>query len=211
MSNQNHTAFIPSTHGFHFRNGISIVPKFLRPIFDPKFGVCGGMCWAALDRYFAGEPIPSATTVPLPGSALYKELFWRQMDSTSSWRWLKTVVWQNTFDKKLTRLTREQEWPKAKKSIDKGIPITLCLIQSRPIIGIPTRNHQVVAVGYRIDLTPAHKPIYLNIYDSNRPDKDMATLYMTKEGSNDSWKTQVPNTGDSKKLRGFFVIPHESA
>lgn len=210
MGGENHTTFVPSSHGFHFRNGFSVVPKFLRPIFDPKMGFCGGMCWATLDRYIAGEPIPSTTTTPLPGSALYKELFWRQMDTTASWRWLKTITWQNTSDKKLTQLTRKQEWPKVKKSIDQGIPITLCLIQSRPIIGIPTCNHQALAVGYRIDLTSTHEPIYLNIYDSNRPDKDTATLYMTGKGTNDSWKTYVPNTEDSKRLRGFFVIPYES-
>lgn len=210
MAEKNHTTFVPSTHGFHFRNGFSVVPEFLRSIFDPKMGFCGGMCWAALDRYIAGEPIPSTTTTPLPSSPLYKELFWRQMDTTASWRWLKTIVWQNTFDRKLTKLTREREWPKVKKSIDKGVPITLCLIQSRPIIGIPTCNHQALAVGYRIDLTSTHEPIHLNIYDSNRPDKDTATLYMTGKGSNDSWKTYVPSTEDSKKLRGFFVIPYKS-
>jgi hypothetical protein len=210
MEKKDLTTFVPSKHGFHFRNGLSIVPKFLRPIFDPKFGVCGGMCWAALDRYFDEEPIPDTTTVPLPGSALYKELFWRQMDTTSSGRWLKTIVWQNTFDKKLTELTQKQEWPKVKKLIDKDIPITLCLIQSRPIIGIPTCNHQALAIGYRIDSSSAHTPIYLNIYDSNRPDKDTAMLYMTEKGTNDSWKTYVPNTNDSKKLRGFFVIPYKS-
>ena len=82
MGEENLTTFVPSKHGFHFRNGLSIAPKFPRPIL-PKFGVCGGMCWSALDRYFDGETAPDATTVPLPGSALYEELFWRQMDSTS--------------------------------------------------------------------------------------------------------------------------------
>lgn len=206
MGRKNHTTFVPSTHGFHFRNGISIVPKFLRSIFDPAFGVCGGMCWAALDRYFAGEPIPSTTTTPLPGSPLYKELFWRQMDTTASWRWLKVVAWQNTSNKKLAELTRN-ELPKVIKSIDKGIPITLCLIQGRPITSFPTCNHQALAIGYRFDSSPTD--IYLDIYDSNRPDKDTATLYMTGKGTNDSWKTYVPNTKDVEKLRGFFVIPYE--
>jgi hypothetical protein len=168
------------------------------------------MCWAALDRYYIGKPIPGTTTAPLPRSALYKELFWRQIDTTSSWRWFKAIVWQNTFDKKLTKLTQEQEWPKVKKSIDKGIPITMCLIQSLPIIGLPTYNHQAVAVGYRVDPTPALRPVYLTIYDPNRPHQDTATLYMTKQGPNDFWKTYVPNTDDSKKLRGFFVIPYEN-
>jgi hypothetical protein len=210
MDEKNLTTFVPSTHGFHFRNGISMTPKFLRPIFDLKFGVCGGMCWATLDRYFDEEPTDSAATAPLPGSALYKELFWRQMDSTSSWRWFKTIVWQNTFDKKLAELTQKQEWPKVKKLIDEGTPITLCLIQCLPIIGIPTANHQVLAVGYRVDNTSPDKPIYISIYNPNWPDKDTATLYMTGEGSNAEWKTYVPNTDASKKLRGFFIIPHES-
>ena len=103
-----------------------------------------------------------------------------------------------------------QEWPKVKKLIDEGIPITLCLIQSRPIIGISTCNHQVVAVGYRVDSTSPDEPIYVSIYNPNWPDKDTAMLHMTGEGSNAEWKTYVPNTDDSKKLRGFFIIPHES-
>jgi hypothetical protein len=210
MREECHTTFVPSKHGFHFRNGVSFVPKFLRVIVDPKLGVCGGMCWSALDRYFAGEPIPDTKRTPLPGSALYKELFWRQMDTVSSWRWLKTIVWQNRFNEKLAELTREQEWPKVKDSIDKGTPMTLCMIQVPPIIGIPTANHQVLAVGYRTDPAAAYSPIYLSIYDSNRPDQDTATLYMTGEGSNSSWKTHIPGTGDSKPFRGFFVVPHES-
>jgi hypothetical protein len=132
------------------------------------------------------------------------------MDTTSSWRWLKTIVWQNRFDKRLARLTREQEWPKAKASIDKGTPITLCIIQVPPIIGIPTANHQVLAVGYRTDPTAAPKSMYLSIYDPNRPDQDSATLYMTGEGASSSWKTHVPDTSEVKRFRGFFVIPHEN-
>ncbi|MBN1978375.1 MAG: hypothetical protein JW918_13340 [Anaerolineae bacterium] len=208
MEGENRTSFIPSKHGFHFRNSFSIAPVFLRPIF-PKIGFCGGMCWAALDRYYGGEPIPGATTTPLPGSALYKELFWRQMDTTPSWRWFQAIAWQNTSDKKLAALT-QKEWPKVKASIDNGIPITMCLIQSLPIIGLPTYNHQAIAVGYRVDPTSALRPVYLTIYDPNRPSQDAATLYMTEQGPNDSWKTHVPNTDDSKKLRGFFVIPYES-
>jgi hypothetical protein len=210
MREECYTTFVPSKHGFHFRNGLPIVPKFLRGLLNPKWGVCGGMCWSALDRYFAGEPIPDTKETPLPGSPLYKELFWRQVDTTSSWRWLKTIVWQNRFNKTMARLTREQEWPKAKESIDKGIPITLCIIRVPPIVGIPTANHQVLAVGYRTEPVAASKPMHLSIYDPNRPDQDTAMLYMTGEGPNDSWKTHIPDTSDAKRFRGFFVIPHES-
>jgi hypothetical protein len=205
------TSFVPSVHGFHFPNGVTITPKFLRSLFDLKIGVCGGMCWASLDRYFKNEKIPDITTPPLPNSGLYKELLQRQIDTTSSWRWFRTITWQNTFDGKLTRLTQEQEWPKVKESLDRGTPIVLCLIRARPVIGLPTNNHQVLAVGYDVDFTTTHRPVKINIYDSNRPDEDTTVLYITERGSsNRCWKTYIPDTPKFERCRGFFTIAYQT-
>ena len=44
-------------------------------------GLCGGMCFAALDRYFTGREIPKITTPPKDGTPLFEEILRRQIDS----------------------------------------------------------------------------------------------------------------------------------
>jgi hypothetical protein len=55
---ESHTTFKPSKHGFHFKNSFK----------GPIQGLCGGMVWAALDRYFGNvnKPIPGNTEPPEP-------------------------------------------------------------------------------------------------------------------------------------------------
>ncbi len=92
--------FLPSKHGFPFRNGFRgcSLPPVLRDLPGPmgravreslkdglklpeSFGLCGGMALAAADFYLAERAVPGGTTAPKEGSALYEYIFRRQNDS----------------------------------------------------------------------------------------------------------------------------------
>ena len=87
------TAFIPSRHGFHFRNDFAgkqvIVPGFGEV---PTRGRGGGMAYAALDYWYAGLPVPThraedfgSAGVPHDGSRLSDYLYKRLFDSFATW------------------------------------------------------------------------------------------------------------------------------
>ena len=80
--------FLPSRYGFHFANRwppnpartIEVGPITI-PIGDVGRGLCGGMAFAARDRFDRGEDAPAQTEPPTPGEPLFKEIVDRQFDS----------------------------------------------------------------------------------------------------------------------------------
>ena len=81
-------SFRPSRHGFKFANYFtlpsSITDPLSRlgiPIGAGAYGLCGGMSFLAADFFSFHTAIPSTTTVPPLGSALYIKLLGRQLDS----------------------------------------------------------------------------------------------------------------------------------
>ena len=80
--------FLPSRYGFHFPNRWPSNPArtfdigSLRiPIGDTGRGLCGGMAFAARDRFERHEDAPARDTPPPPGDALFKEIVDRQFAS----------------------------------------------------------------------------------------------------------------------------------
>ena len=76
------TEFDPALHGFHFRNrfsGLDIVKEINSGFGDVArnvsgsaefwegWGLCGGMSWHALDRFYDQEPVPELREVPGQG------------------------------------------------------------------------------------------------------------------------------------------------
>jgi hypothetical protein len=71
-------AFLPSEHGFRFRNSGPEIPVTTItvggvhvPIGNAANGMCGGMGFAALDYFTAGRSIPEVDR-PDAGSPLYE-------------------------------------------------------------------------------------------------------------------------------------------
>jgi hypothetical protein len=82
--------FLPSKHGFIFRNSFSgsPLPRQLRDIgFDKvvgdqaHYGKCGGMSLAAADYFLARKAIPTDKVPPADGSPLFEYITQRQVDS----------------------------------------------------------------------------------------------------------------------------------
>ena len=184
-----HTTFDAAKHGFRFVNSFSLGPF--------RLGLCGGMCFAALDRWYAGVKAPTRIVPPNRGTPLWRELVRRQLDSFHG---LKVPFmawsWQRKTDEALYSCTRWWELLLASNAIKAGHPAVLCLIRAKRGES-PTRNHQVVATGIVKD----DLGIVVKVYDPNRP-------FVANELwiGDDGRMRQL--TGEP--LRGFFVIGYQA-
>lgn len=168
------TRFIPSQHGFHFRNDfVNTILKYPRL---ETYGLCGGMALAALRYYINRLSVPTHTgadfggglTVPPEGSRLRQFIYDNQMISYGPFNLLSAANWVTlpgvTFDTQFGWSLKD-EFPRIKQQLDATQqPIVLGLRGRRE--GDPF-GHQVLAIGY--DENP--KRVYL--YDSNYPDVEM--------------------------------------
>lgn len=214
------TAFVPSINGFHFNNTFSSeditgelfsLPSWMVP--DDTWFLCGGMCFAALDRFFQRKAIPDMTTPPGKGTPLLHELVYRQIASVESVGWEKILNYQNRPDEghwyepqhSLGHLSQSEQWPGIRDKIDSGIPTTVCLIRaSRAAVWKIGDNHQVIAYGYSIN----SNKVTLNVYDPNSRDQDdiVVGFCLGQEGSRlDAYQTRGPDP------RGFLRTPYDRA
>ena len=168
------TNFVPSDHAFRFPNQFvnTVLDKWWFPKIETT-GRCGGMCYAALDYYFAGISVPDFTpsdfddgSVPPDGHRLADYLYTRQLDSMK-WRdGLRFGRWTARGDTRVMSRTLHNEIPKAKESIDDGEPVVLGLLGSSSLKRLGKGNHQAVCYAYSED---ASGITTLYIYDPNHP------------------------------------------
>lgn len=232
------TRFDPRTHGFTFLNnfpGGAVVaeaarqgrlheltgiplPGALRQLaniaqsasFWGSFGLCGGMSWAALDRYFTGR-LAKDDPPAKPGNPLFSELVKRQIDSMKRtaligrclrWQVLpeRTPSWLFWKDG-VHELTGRREWPDLKSSIDRGLPASLTLIRASGVAN-PSINHQVVAIGYE---KGEGNNISVRLCDPNHP-RSVTALNLRFEPGGNLVNCSL-TTGES--VRGFFMWPYQ--
>jgi len=208
------TAFSPPDNGFRFVNRfeLDLPVKFTLPLVGPLdlsqvvFGLCGGMCFSALDYFYRGESLPLANDPEQIDARLLVYLCERQLDSLSIPVLLKVLEWMLIEDEEVAGRMGRYEIPKLRRQLDQGKPAVLGLIRARGWEN-PTRNHQVLATGYTLDESSGHLSIQL--YDPNHPGQTVSLeLKPAPAGSRTrppGWITQ--STGE--ELRGFFVIPYK--
>ncbi len=164
------------------------------------FGLCGGMCFAALDYRAAGAPVPEQSEPPPWGTPLQRYLMRRQWDS---WRWLavplRTLYWMALSERQVAWRTVAHELPRVLAGLGAGEPQVLLLLRATGLD--PTRNHQVVATGCRREGQDG--PVTLFLYDPNHAGCEVA-LRVDPSGAASPPVTQ--STGE--RLQGFFVIPY---
>ncbi|MBL8486948.1 MAG: hypothetical protein JNK22_07675 [Rhodocyclaceae bacterium] len=187
------TSFKPSVHGWPFDN-------------FGKFGNCGGMCFAALDRYYGGEAVDRS--ISQPSVVLRKEIEGRQADTLDDWLWGKVIQWTQRPDEghgyrghSVGHMTQHDEWPKVRSSLDAGQPITLCLIRVEGFTANPAGNHQVTAWDYTLG---SNGHVVVAVYDPNHAGDDRVSVEFDL-GRNKINARQ--STGES--VRGFFGIRYD--
>jgi hypothetical protein len=204
----NKTDFNPEEDGFQFYNYFKLEPDILGiDLGTWEMGFCGGMCAAALNRFTKDEDIPKDEEIPEEGSSLFNELLFRQIRSTPLDLLPTLYDWQSAPDvsamwrKPSIGQRTKREWPKLKSALDRGQPTTIILIRARGYFGNPTKNHQVLAIGYKFD--PSKKDLEIQVYDPNKP-KETHTLSMNL-GLPDG-KLYFKDSSGSR-TRGFLVNP----
>jgi hypothetical protein len=240
------TSFQRIIHGFKFPNSFDTrvlldiigdrLPDLLKDFADEFFdnvGLCGGMCWAALDRYFSGKPIEEVNVAPTSSNdPLLIELTNRQLDSFRGFAIIeKCLAWQQkTGDNKgnplLGALTDEKneigrdtqkEWPGIKQKLDAGIPANLCLIYGS-WYGKPWKNHQVIATGYLLNSDTNVVRIY--VYDPNRPYNPSKTedyndprrysyIQISLGSGKGDHNLNLSHSVSKYDYRGFFLWPYD--
>lgn len=202
------TTFASQENGFHFRNtfdprGLVRAP-LLKKIYPRPLamGLCGGMCYAALDYQKIGRPTPSFRSVDGLDTRLARYLYRRQFESLSPLVLLRLADWVFHSDAYVGMKTCAGELPKIRRLLDDGLPAVLCLVRTRGLAD-PTINHQVTAVGY--DLLP-DATVQLFLYDPNHPGQETRlTLPLVWHPGAQMYQS----TGEV--LRGLFVMPYTPA
>jgi hypothetical protein len=166
-----------------------------------SYGLCGGMCYAALDYFHAGLDVPPLYYPPAWGTPLHRYLLRRQIDS---WRWLwvplRTLWWMLSSDRSVARATLRRQLPRLLSSLDRGEPAAIVLIRLHR--GDPTINHQVVVIGYECEL-PTER-VRLALYDPNHHGFEV-TLALNADPEAETLDG-IQSTGEP--VRGFFVLPY---
>ncbi len=205
------THFSPQDNGFHFINRFEFKfpVKFKLPfagevnLSDVVYGLCGGMCFSALDYYNASRPAPSVSQVDQIDASLFAYLCDRQLDSLSIPTLLKVFQWMLSDERDNGLRLARYEVPKLRRMLDKDSPAVLALIRVKGLSD-PTHNHQVVAIGY--DYDPASRRMTIALYDPNHP------------GESPSLQLDLSNPGQGvaisqstgEFLRGFFLIDYKA-
>src|SRR6266540_3610545 len=203
------TGFIPSRHGFHFRNDFAgkqvIVPGFGEV---PTRGRGGGMAYAALDYWYAGLPVPThqaedfeSVVVPHDGSRLSDYLYKRLFDSFATWTARQFVIWtlaadQATWaDAGVIARTRQQQLPRLRRAVDAGRPVVLGLVAASTLDDLGA-NHQVVAHAY--DADDVAGTMRIHVYDPDRLDQEVVL-------SLDETSPYLESSVAGERWRGCFV------
>lgn len=205
--------FRPSQHGWPFASMAAVDAHILglgaAPAAD--FGLGGGLCWTALDRYLRGLAIPRDSPAPEPGDPLHAELVRRQVEANSGvwsqvrdWQASPDGSWRDRFPvrfsggRDVASLTRG-EWPRIRRRLDKGEPILLTLLLKADPYRRGRAARQVLATGWKLD----DVRVVVSIYDPQRPGDDSVHLSFGLAGSLD------PRLGPTTALKGFFHVPYD--
>lgn len=180
-----------------------------------RYGLCGGMAFAALDYYRANIPVPRGDPDRVPvrtspeGARLRSYLWTRLLDSlrdngSTFMLWMGVLhlipeTWPlNGGTEWLHRESRVQ-WARLRKHIDAGRPRPLGLVGSSKD---PFSNHQVLAYGYDITSTGLAK-IY--VYDMNCPDAEQTIRLNLRDEPLSRLEWESCSSRKRGPLRGFFV------
>jgi hypothetical protein len=216
------SAFRPSVHGFAFVNSFSGSPAPValgalerRLKVPDRFGLCGGMCFAAADFYIAArslrEEVPDAMP-PEGGTPLFDYVYARQAASLGTMFIMASrfLEWMQLPEEGEggTHARTLQELVAIIDAVGAGEPVMLGLVlvsAGGADAGEPWRNHQVLAYGLAEGVKEGGLPVF-RIYDPNYPGRDDVVIRWV-EDSKGRWERVVPRRSITP-VRGFFRMPY---
>jgi hypothetical protein len=220
--------FRPSVHGFRFANRWPAGPTVRFGPLDPRWigigdasaGLCGGMVATVRDLFEAGIAPPPDRQPPANGSARFRWIVRRQVQSLD---WLRVPL--RYYDLQAFRpdppaglaamMHREparviafrDEWPRIRADVDAGILPVVGLVR---VAGWSPRaltvNHQVLAWAYEEDAAA----LRIRVYDPNHPGRDDVELRAAVDpDGRRPWSERVRLTQSTgEPLLGFFRQPY---
>ena len=205
--------FRPTRYGYRFRN---VWPKqpalFLSlgairiPFGDTSRGLCGGMVFAARDRFERDEDAPPDPTPPQAGLPLFREIVERQLASFGPLLvsvpirfWLAAA----RGEARRIRETVQRAWPAIRADIDAGRPAMIGLVRLATVNPLAPLGHQVV--GFRYDETPDR--VAIGVYDPNHPGEDDVEIVLVRSADGRASLTQ--STGED--VIGLLSLPFKPA
>ncbi len=218
--------FRPSRHGLHFPNAWPSGPTIvLGPLDISRFGVgdaaaglCGGMAFTVRDLFERHLDPPPDRDPPGGGSPRFRAIVRRQVQSLD---WLRVPLrfydlgaarpdpptwWSRLLRREPAAVVAvRDEWPRIRAEIDAGRLATVGLIRHATVNPFElTRDHQVLAYGYRVE--PGR--LTLRLYDPNFPDNDdvEAIVHLAPDGRAPRLESRPADT-----LLGFFLAPYVPA
>jgi hypothetical protein len=202
--------FLPSTHGFAFANRwppgpalswrLGLVQVGLG---DTALGLCGGMAYVVRDRFEQGGSARGEVVPPAPGTALFREVVRRQLDSFDRLVVVPWRFWRAASSSRAARnrLTATVSWPAIRAQVDAGRLAVVGLLRTTSrnpsLLGV---NHQVLAYGY----DEAGGAVMLRIYDPNHPGDDDVRLTLAHGPGGELALGQ--STGE--QLFGLLALPY---
>jgi hypothetical protein len=210
--------FRPSVHGFGFANrfpGYPLpfsVPTLLRA--SIYYGLCGGMCYAALDFLLAGRGILQDASPPEQGSRLHRYLYRRQIASFGLFGScvFRFAAWTALPDYTPfgTRRRTYDQFQAVRARLDSGQPVVLGIVYVSVAETLAVwKNHQVLACDYS---QVSEDRLDIQIYDPNLPQDDTVVIRAERvavgEGIFGLRCTQKAAGQAEKKVRGFFIAPY---
>ena len=202
--------FLPSRHGFRFPNWWPRTPArrwhigFVElGIGDVNRGLCGGMAFAARDRFERGEDGAPDTAAPAFGTPLFREIVDRQFDSFGP-LWVVPIRFflSSALGSPATRIrgSVREAWPAIRKDIDAGRPSMVGLVRDAgwnpTAVGM---GHQVAAYAYE----SSPERVSIRVYDPNYPGDDTVELRIDKRSDGSIALSQ--STGEP--LLGILALP----
>ena len=202
--------FRPSRYGFRFRNSWPSQPArtlnlgFVRiPIGDTGRGLCGGMIFAARDRFEREEDAPADATPPGPGTPLFEEIVDRQFASFGRLFSVPIRFWVAAAggEGRRARETVRDAWPAIRAEIDAGRPAMIGLVRLATWNPLAPLGHQVV--GFRYVETADR--VAIGVYDPNHPGEDGVEVVLMR--SADGGVRLSQSTGET--VIGLLALPYE--
>jgi hypothetical protein len=213
MASKGVPGFLASRHGFRFANRWPSGPArtwnlglVQLGIGDVGRGLCGGMAYAARDRFERGEEAPTDLNPPAPGTPLFAEIVDRQFDSFGRLWTVPLRFWAAAAagERARWRHTVRSAWPAIRAEIDAGEPAMIGLVRSATANPLSQNlGHQVV--GYRYDSSPTK--VAIGVYDPNHPGDDGVEIEL--ERSSDGGLRLRQSTGEP--LLGLLHLPWRGA
>lgn len=188
------TGFDPTAHGWSLPNRFPLGPRGRW-----VYGLCGGLCYAALDYWVLGLPPPSHDDPAHLPPSLLSYLRRRQLVSMAPRHLAELVWWLLASDTSAAQRLATYIVPRVCAALDAGHPTPLMLIRTRGLHA-PWDNHQALACGYRWQ--EAAKCLALEVYDPNHPSTPVEITMKLADPS--MARELAQSTGEP--LRGLYPL-----